>query len=173
MCDGTSRAKWTYIQQGTLNIPQIRHCVHNWRPHIIPVRHSTKIEEETFLLQLWSSVITSWSFCGEALPCVKHPKSAWHVVGSCCIAVFCYQRTPLFSDKIYSNVVNWSRNIPITGSKHFHLTNLHIIHRLYQSKKKNPFSGQIFLERPITLRVVAHPQKTPFSVLNLWSKETR
>ncbi len=51
MCDGTSRASWTYFPQGPLNVPQILHCVHNRRTHIIPLTHLTKMEE-ALLLQL-------------------------------------------------------------------------------------------------------------------------
>lgn len=36
MCDGTSRASWTYFPQGPLNVPQILHCVHNRRTHNYP-----------------------------------------------------------------------------------------------------------------------------------------
>lgn len=50
--------------------------------------------------------------------CVKHPKRAWHVVGFLRCCCFAPKELHCSGLEIYSNV-NWGRNIPETGAKHF------------------------------------------------------
>lgn len=106
----TSRTCWTYFPQRLLNIPQILNCVHDRRSHITTITHLEKIHRFYQYHQHSLIYLRRW-------PPVWNMQSAPGMLSaSCDITAFRSQRPPLFRKKTYSRV-NWSRNIPVTGSK--------------------------------------------------------
>lgn len=67
--------------------------------------------------------------------CVKHPKRAWHVVGSLCCCCVLLPKNSIVQTK-YIAMLTGAETFQRLVPNIFHLTNLYRIIQLYRRKKK-------------------------------------